>query len=61
MARDTCGIEETYTQGVSEEIDYLEDPGIEGRVILDYQLKGIGWVWPVFMWLRIGTNIHLKL
>jgi hypothetical protein len=41
----------------SEAKKYLEDLGINGRIILKLILGKHGWrVWIGFIWLRIGTN-----
>ena len=43
--------------GNLREIDYLEDPGTEGRIELRCIFrKWDGWTWIGFMWLRIGTG-----
>jgi len=36
--------------------DYLEDPGLDGRVILNWILNKFNWrEWTEFFWLRIET------
>jgi len=36
---------------------HLEDPGIDGRIILNR--KNDGWAWPVLIWLRTGIGCGL--
>jgi hypothetical protein len=54
-ARSTCGREEVYTVfwwGKLRERDHLGYPGIDGRIILRWDVG----VWTVSRWLRIGTG-----
>jgi len=42
-----------FCWGNLRESDHLEDPGVDGRIIL----KGSGmWTWTGLMWLRIWTG-----
>jgi hypothetical protein len=60
-ARSTYGGQEKCIQGFVggnlSEGDHLEDPGIDGRVILKRILRkwNVG-VWSGSVWLRIGTG-----
>jgi hypothetical protein len=42
--------------GKPKERDHLEDPGVDERIILEWNLKILGGAWTGLMWLRIGTG-----
>jgi hypothetical protein len=43
--------------GKPEEKNYLDDLGVDGRIIREWILgKSRGRVWTGFIWLRIGTS-----
>jgi hypothetical protein len=55
-----CGGEESYIRGFdgeAREIDHLEEPGVDGRIILRRIFKkwDVG-IWTGSMWLRIGIG-----
>jgi len=42
--------------GKPEGKNHLEEPGIDGRIILNMDLQEVGWgVWTGLIWFRIGT------
>ena len=53
----TYGGEERRINGFGEERDYLEDSGVDGRIILRWIFRkwDVG-VWTGSSWLRIGTG-----
>jgi len=45
--------------GNLRESDYLEDPGVDGRIIIEVDLQEVGCgVWTGSSWLRIGTGVR---
>jgi len=60
VACSMCGGEERYIQsfgGETREIDHLEDPGVDGRIILRWSFSkwDVG-VWTGSVWFRRGTD-----
>jgi hypothetical protein len=54
----TCGAyggEDKCILGFSGEGDYFEDPGVDGRIILNWILRGWMGARTGSIWLRIGT------
>jgi len=46
-----------FCWGNPRERDHLEDPGVNGRVILNCNFRKLGVrAWTAWMWLRIGTG-----
>jgi hypothetical protein len=40
--------------------DHIENPDVEGRIILKWILKKYGgMIWTVFIWLWIGSSLRL--
>ena len=56
------GGEERCILGVGGNVkgkDYLEDPGIDGRLTLEWILrKWYGWSWTGLIWLIIGMGVY---
>jgi len=46
-----------YWCGNLRERNHLEDPGVDGRIILRWVVQEVGWgAWTGLIWLRRGTG-----